>query len=270
MPVTEFQLGRLVDAVSGQLFAFNLRPFLKSATMDKEALYQEWATFKEKLSSIPFSDDEIEEILRAFIFSYVGHLYADKRKSGEPYFFHPLRCATRIVEDQIKLRIKNKTVVMAVLLHDVIEEADSSDTYFQFYGFLTTSVIKSNFDNELSTAVRCLSKQKWRKEGRLEYLERLIKEGSIEVLWAKCEDIGDNLDTLAWMPVEKQISKLLELKEKISPLLNQFETLVQNGLHNGIISGKGWEKLCERKKRRLIKSITTERERLKQEGHALP
>ncbi|MES9897620.1 MAG: bifunctional GTP diphosphokinase/guanosine-3',5'-bis pyrophosphate 3'-pyrophosphohydrolase [Sedimenticola sp.] len=62
------------------------------------------------------SPKQIQEVYRAYLFSAEAH-EGQKRKSGEPYIFHPLAVA-RILAD---MRIDHKCL-MAAILHDVIED----------------------------------------------------------------------------------------------------------------------------------------------------
>lgn len=62
------------------------------------------------------SPEQIQEVYRAYLFSAEAH-EGQKRKSGEPYIYHPLAVA-RILAD---MRIDHKCL-MAAILHDVIED----------------------------------------------------------------------------------------------------------------------------------------------------
>ena len=65
------------------------------------------------------SQDDVRRIIDAFEFARIAH--ADqKRKSGEPYIFHPIAVAN-IVAEELML---GANPVIAAFLHDVVEDTD--------------------------------------------------------------------------------------------------------------------------------------------------
>jgi len=69
----------------------------------------------------PLTSDEEQGILRAYTMAREAHA-GTRRKSGEPYIFHPLAVALIAVKE-VGL---GPTAVMAALLHDVVEDTDIS------------------------------------------------------------------------------------------------------------------------------------------------
>ena len=67
----------------------------------------------------PLTSDEEQGILRAYTMAREAHA-GTRRKSGEPYIFHPLAVALIAVEE-VGL---GPTAVIAALLHDVVEDTD--------------------------------------------------------------------------------------------------------------------------------------------------
>ena len=67
----------------------------------------------------PLTSDEEQGILRAYSMAREAHA-GTRRKSGEPYIFHPLAVALIAVKE-VGL---GPTAVMAALLHDVVEDTD--------------------------------------------------------------------------------------------------------------------------------------------------
>ena len=67
----------------------------------------------------PLSSDEEQGILRAYTMAREAHA-GTRRKSGEPYIFHPLAMALIAVKE-VGL---GPTAVIAALLHDVVEDTD--------------------------------------------------------------------------------------------------------------------------------------------------
>src|SRR6056297_4350780 len=74
--------------------------------------------------------ESIDLINQAFDFAYKAH-YPVRRKSGEPYIFHPIAVA-EITASEIML---GTTSIITALLHDVVEDTEySRDDIAQFFG----------------------------------------------------------------------------------------------------------------------------------------
>ena len=67
----------------------------------------------------PLSNNQKKEIRKAFDTALVAHTDM-RRKSGEPYIYHPIAVA-RIAVDEIGL---GTTSVICALLHDVVEDTE--------------------------------------------------------------------------------------------------------------------------------------------------
>lgn len=261
-------LRSLAAEVKGQLFAFDFfSHFFKAPSMSEYELFVAWLVFEKKLTLIGYNKSEQERIFKAFVVSYVGHLYAEKRKSGEAYFYHLFRGGMKVLHDQIALNIRDVDVVLIILLHDVIEEAESSETTILNYKvIITRKIITDYFGEKVAAGVSWLSRKKWQHEGRIEHLERVIRSDLFQVPWGKLTDIRDNFDTLSSMPLEKQKNKFKEAKEKVPVLLDRLEFLIIRGLENGTLSGDGWLKLRPRIERGLKRSIRKQKKRLLASG----
>ncbi len=83
------------------------------------------AKFKEILTSLskqrPLSNEDKEQIVRAYHLAKTEHA-GTRRKSGEPYIFHPLAVA-QIAVDEVGL---GPIAVVCALLHDVVEDTDTT------------------------------------------------------------------------------------------------------------------------------------------------
>ena len=64
-------------------------------------------------------EEDREQIHKAFEMALDGHSH-QRRKSGEPYFLHPIEVA-RICIEEIGL---GPTAAVCALLHDVVEDTD--------------------------------------------------------------------------------------------------------------------------------------------------
>ena len=84
---------------------------------EMQAKYQELVAACRELK--PLTPDEEQSILRAYTMARDAHA-GTRRKSGEPYIFHPLAVALIAVKE-VGL---GPTAVTAALLHDVVEDTD--------------------------------------------------------------------------------------------------------------------------------------------------
>jgi len=131
--------------------------------------------------------------------------HADQfRKSGEPYFFHPLRVALLAARHWMGF-----PSVIAALLHDVVEDTP-----------VTLSHVEEKFGSEVSLLVSGLTKAADRNLSRNVLKEKtyrkqlLVAIEDIRVLCLKFWDRVDNLQTIGALPAAKQ-SLIAEETRKI-------------------------------------------------------
>ncbi len=132
-----------------------------------------------------------------------------RRKSGEPYFVHPVRVATTLA--QLGL---DATSISAGLLHDAVEDSE-----------LTVFDVHEIFGREVASIVDGVTKL-----GKVPYLSRqeqqaesfrkmlLAMSEDIRVLMVKLIDRLDNMRTLGHMPAEKQHRISTETMQIYAPL----------------------------------------------------
>jgi (p)ppGpp synthase/HD superfamily hydrolase len=257
----------LVAQIRMQLHAFDyLSNFFKTPTMSDDELFTAWTVFEKKLNDVGYNDAEQYKILEAFVISYVGHLFAAKRKSGEAYFYHLFRCGMKMLYDQEKLGIQDKDAIIMILLHDVVEEAEDEATILNPYRvIITRNVVILYFGEKVAAMVYWLTKQKWDNEGRINHLERVVRTDMYQVVWGKLTDIRDNFDTLRSMPREKQESKFKEAEQMLEILLDRLEFLIIRGIENGTLKEPGWTLLRTRIERGLRRSIRKQKKRFQKE-----
>lgn len=127
-----------------------------------------------------------------------------KRKSGEPYYSHPLEVAYMISEHKLKT-----DVIVASILHDIIEDTE-----------VTAGMIIDNFSWRIAQMVDMLTRD--RPDGTKLTIEEIItnayKKADKEVLLIKLIDRLHNIQTIGVKFLDKQIK---ESKET----LNNFITL---------------------------------------------
>ena len=112
-----------------------------------------------------------------------------KRKSGEPYYSHPLEVAYMISEHNLKT-----DVIVASILHDIIEDTE-----------ITVGMIFDNFSWRIAEMVDMLTRD--RPDGSKLSVEEIItyayEKKDIEVLLIKLIDRLHNIQTIESMGADK-------------------------------------------------------------------
>jgi len=138
-------------------------------------------------------DRGIEAFQRAIAIASQAHA-GQKRKSGEPFFMHPLRVAHLAARHWMDF-----ASVIAALLHDVVEDTP-----------MTLDEIKKGFGGEVARLVNGLTKassEKLSREALKEQTYRkqlLVAIEDVRVLCLKFWDRMDNLQTIRALGLEKQ------------------------------------------------------------------
>ncbi|UTW64694.1 bifunctional (p)ppGpp synthetase/guanosine-3',5'-bis(diphosphate) 3'-pyrophosphohydrolase [bacterium SCSIO 12741] len=90
-----------------------------------------------KPGKVPVSEEDSEELRKAFDVALEAHSGV-RRKSGEPYIYHPLEVA-KIVKEDIGL---DTTGIVCALLHDVVEDSNLTvGDIHQLFGKKVASII---------------------------------------------------------------------------------------------------------------------------------
>ncbi len=160
---------------------------------------------------------DAKTIRKAFNVAHEAHR-GMRRRSGEPYIFHPLNVALICVE---QLGLGTKSIVSA-LLHDVVEDTD-----------YTIDDIKTLFGEKVARIVHGLTKikgilsQSHVESEQAENFKRLILTLSedVRVILVKMADRLHNMRTLDSMPMEKQLKIASETNYLFAPLAHRL------GLH---------------------------------------
>ncbi len=174
-------------------------------------------SFEYLLSSLrkDTTEEEKRRIELAFEFARDAHKGV-RRKSGEPYIMHPLAVAT-IVAREIGLGTKS---VIAALLHDVVEDTDS-----------TVEDIAGLFGSHVASIVDGLTKIQDVMGGdttrQAESFRKVLLTlaDDVRVILIKIADRLHNMRTLASMPERKQIKIAGETLYIYAPLAHRM------GLH---------------------------------------
>jgi GTP pyrophosphokinase len=169
--------------------------------------------FKIKLLDFKsYSSEDLEIIEKAFYFGEKAY-QGIKRLSGEPYFYHCLRTALNLAS----LNLDAKTI-SAGILHDVLED-----------GNIEKEILRKEFGEEIYSLVEGVSKisfLKYKEKNlvQAENLRKLILAiiKDIRVAFIKLADRLDNMQTLQYLPLEKQKRIALETADIYVPLANRL------------------------------------------------
>lgn len=163
--------------------------------------------------SKPFlKDGDAKQIKKAFNTSLEAHKEM-RRKSGEPYIYHPLEVAQICVEE-IGL---GTTSIVSALLHDVVEDTD-----------VTLRDIKNGFGPKVATIIDGLTKISGVSEhGTSQQAENFRKmlltlSEDLRVILIKLADRLHNMRTLESMPRHKQLKIASETIYLYAPLAHRL------------------------------------------------
>jgi RelA/SpoT family (p)ppGpp synthetase len=156
--------------------------------------------------------EQIREVYRAYLFGAEAH-EGQKRKSGEPYIYHPIAVALILAE----MRMDHKCL-MAALLHDVIEDTPHSK-----------EKLIAVFDKEIADLVDGVSKLtkidfKSRAEAQAASLRKMLlaMTKDIRVILIKLADRLHNMRTLGVMEPAKCRRVSRETLEIYAPIANRL------------------------------------------------
>ena len=162
-------------------------------------------------SYCPEAEDDM--IRKAYHFAEVAH-QNQKRRSGEPYFIHPVSVANIIADMRLDV-----PAICTALLHDTVEDCDE----------VCFGDVESHFGKEVAALVDGMTKISRikfhsRQEEEAENYRKLIvaMASDIRVILVKLADRLHNIRTLQHMPRQKQINKAKETLELYAPLAHRL------------------------------------------------
>jgi GTP diphosphokinase / guanosine-3',5'-bis(diphosphate) 3'-diphosphatase len=158
------------------------------------------------------SKADIREVARAYAYAQVMH-EGQRRKSGEAYITHPVAVATELAQ----LGLGTATLE-AALLHDVVEDTPASlDDIREGFGeevaHLVDGVTKLD-------RIQVESKQQQQAETLRKMIVAMAKD--IRVLVIKLADRLHNMETIGYMPREKQKRIAQETLDIYAPLAHRL------------------------------------------------
>ncbi len=151
-------------------------------------------------------------IRRAYAYGFKMH-DGQMRKSGEPYFTHPVAVAAILTEQ----RLDDATIVTA-LLHDTIE--DTRSTYSEVAELFGTEVAELVDGVTKLTNLQLSSAQSQQAENFRKLFMAMSKD--LRVILVKLADRLHNMRTIKSMKAEKQAQKARETMEIFAPLAGRM------------------------------------------------
>nr|HRD09044.1 HD domain-containing protein [Saprospiraceae bacterium] len=158
------------------------------------------------------NDEDPANLEKAYAMAVEAHKY-QRRKTGEPYIFHPIEVA-RICFEEIGL---GPTAVICALLHDVVEDTD-----------MTLEDIRLAFGDKISSIVDGLTKldgsyndtESPQAENFKKVLSTLVLD--VRVVLIKMADRLHNLRTIHGQPIHKQLKIAAETSYIYVPLAHRL------------------------------------------------
>lgn len=183
----------------------------KTAEQEREEILKRYR--KLLRTAKPFlKDDDAKQIKKAFLMSMDAHKDM-RRKSGEPYIYHPLAVAQICVEE-IGL---GTTSIISALLHDVVEDTN-----------ITLQEIEKDFNPKIASIIDGLTKIAGTFDyGTSQQAENFRKmlltlSDDIRVILIKLADRLHNMRTLNSMAKEKQLKIASETIYLYAPLAHRL------------------------------------------------
>lgn len=156
--------------------------------------------------------DDLQIVEKAY--NYAAEKHKDQvRKSGEPYFIHPVHVAHIIADLEL-----DPQSICAALLHDVVEDTETSN-----------EEIAKEFGETVAMLVDGVTKlgkipTHSKEEQQIENLRKMFfaMANDIRVIVIKLADRLHNMQTLKYMPEEKQRTIARETLEVYAPLAHRL------------------------------------------------
>ena len=156
------------------------------------------------------NEQDVALVTEAYLLAANAHKDA-RRRSGEPYMYHPLAVAT-IIAGEMGM---GRTSIIAALLHDVVEDTDYTLDYIrEHFGDQAANIVdgvtkltKEDFDEGV-------------KSLQAETFKKVIMSMSydIRVILVKLADRLHNMRTLSSMPHHKQLKIASETSQIYAPI----------------------------------------------------
>ena len=156
------------------------------------------------------NEQDVALVTEAYLLAANAHKDA-RRRSGEPYMYHPLAVAT-IIAGEMGM---GRTSIICALLHDVVEDTDYTLDYIsEHFGEKVAKIVDgvTKLTNEdFETGVKSLQAETFRKV-------IMSMSYDIRVILVKLADRLHNMRTLSAMPHHKQLKIASETTQIYAPI----------------------------------------------------
>lgn len=156
------------------------------------------------------NEQDVESVTEGFLLAANAHKDL-RRRSGEPYMYHPLAVAT-IIAGEMGM---GRTSIIAALLHDVVEDTEYTLDYIkEHFGEKVAQIVDgvTKLTNEdFDANVRSLQAETFRKV-------IMSMSYDIRVILVKLADRLHNMRTLGSMPHHKQLKIASETTQIYAPV----------------------------------------------------
>jgi (p)ppGpp synthase/HD superfamily hydrolase len=165
----------------------------------------------EKLKSLDTQNALDFELINKAIYWARKYHGNQKRKSGEPYYSHPLEVAYMVSGYNLKT-----DVIAASILHDIVEDTE-----------VTVEMIQSTFGQRIAEMVDRLTRDRpnGTKLSVEQILENAYKHKDREVLLIKLIDRLHNIQTIESMKIEKQKDIAEETLRHVAIISTEFDDI---------------------------------------------
>ncbi len=156
---------------------------------------------------------DIRTIGKALRLAMKAHRH-QRRKTGEPYIYHPLQVATIVAE----IGLSDTTSIVSALLHDVVEDTDITlDDLSQMFGPIVAELVDglTKVSKLSHSAVLTPHLETYRK-----ILLALAKD--VRVVIIKIADRLDNMRSLDALPEHKRVKIAMETRYLYAPLAHRL------------------------------------------------
>lgn len=155
-------------------------------------------------------EQDVEKVTEAYLLAANAHKDA-RRRSGEPYMYHPLAVAT-IIAGEMGM---GRTSIICALLHDVVEDTEYGLDYIrERFGSKVAQIVDGVTkitDDDVDDNVKSLQAETFRKV-------IMSMSDEIRVILVKLADRLHNMRTLGSMPHDKQLKIASETTQVYAPI----------------------------------------------------
>lgn len=149
-----------------------------------------------------FNEEEIEFIIKAYNYAFKAH-DGQLRKSGEPYIIHPVSVSLILMQ---KFHLYNLNSVVAALLHDTIEDTDTTYQYLDsIFGRDVANLVLGVTD---SSNVTFKTKTEEERYNNTAILRNMAND--FRIIYIKLADRFHNMSTLEYQRADKRYTKAVQ------------------------------------------------------------